>query len=104
MKTSNLLKKSISLMLTAVMMLSLAMPMADSQAQTTTDNTYDVSEFRKEGTAYTYPTKPGYVFAGWYTDADYQTPLGLDVKEGNAYAKFVSEDVLKVKYYLMVKI
>ena len=102
MRKSNFLKKSISLMLAGVMILALATPMADSQAQDTADNSYDVSEFRKEGTAYTYPTKVGCVFAGWYTDADYQTPLGTDVTEGDAYAKFVSEDVLKVKYQLPV--
>ena len=101
MRKTNFLKKGISLMLATVMMLALAVPMADSKAsETTEDGSYDVAEFRNQGTAYTYPTKTGYVFAGWYTDADYQTPLGTNVKEGKAYAKFVTEDVLRVKCQL----
>lgn len=103
MRKSNFIKKGISLMFAGVMMLALATPMADSRAQNTTDNSYDVSGFRKEGSAYTYPSKKGYVFAGWYTDSNYQTPLGTDVTQGEAYAKFVSEDVLRVKYQLPVE-
>ena len=107
MRKSNFVKKSISLILVAVMMLGLATPMADAQAaQATTDNSYDVSEYRKdkEVAAYTYPTKVGCVFAGWYKDADFKTPLGTDAKEGTAYARFVSEDVLKLKCQLPVTV
>lgn len=58
-------------------------------------NVYDVSSYR--GTeSYTYPTPTGLVFAGWYTDADFTTPLGTDVKEGTAYAKFVDSNVLTI--------
>ena len=63
------------------------------------DNWYDVSEYRS-GETYTYPTKDGYVFAGWYTDKAYTTPLAVDVKTGTAYAKFVDKDVLSVKFQL----
>ncbi len=57
---------------------------------------YDVSEYRANGT-YTYPEREGVVFAGWYTDPDYTTPLGENVTEGKAYAKFVNANVLTVK-------
>lgn len=56
----------------------------------------DISSFRQD-TGYTYPTLEGYVFAGWYTDANYTTWIGTDVKSGSAWAKFVDEDVLIAK-------
>ena len=56
----------------------------------------DISTYRS-GDAYTYPTLDGYVFAGWYADEDYETPLDKDVTSGDAYAKFIDEDVLSVK-------
>lgn len=62
-------------------------------------NYMEVSEFRSDDT-YSYPTKDGYVFGGWYTDKDYTMPLRSNVTEGKAYAKFVDADVLSVKYQL----
>lgn len=48
------------------------------------------------------PTKDGYLFAGWYNDRDYKSPIKTedDVKgddAGNVYAKFVQEGVLSIK-------
>lgn len=63
-------------------------------------NHYDVSTYRSSGTdgSYTsYPTKTGYVFGGWYTDAQYTVPLASDKTTDGAYAKWVDEDVLTVK-------
>ena len=55
----------------------------------------DISQYRGEEKS--YPTKIGYVFSGWYADADYTEPLEPTVTSGSAYAKFVDEDVLSVK-------
>lgn len=60
----------------------------------------DISEYRtgaKE--TWTYPTKEGYVFAGWYSDASCSKEYALseDTDSDGAYAKFVDEDVLSVK-------
>ncbi len=56
----------------------------------------DVSKYRS-GTTYTAPTESGKVFAGWYKDAEFTTPLGKNVKTGKAYPKFVPANVLGVK-------
>lgn len=47
-----------------------------------------------------YPTKKGYVFAGWYSDESDTKPIGESVVTGAAHAKFVAEDVLTVKFQL----
>ena len=50
----------------------------------------------------TAPTKPGYVFAGWYQENNENKPLG-EAEANNAstaYAKFVDENVLSTKYQL----
>lgn len=57
---------------------------------------YEVSSYRGSET-YTYPTKTGYVFAGWYKDKEFTLPLDKAVTRGRAYAKFVDENVLSVK-------
>ena len=62
---------------------------------------FKLSDYR-ETTPYTYPTRSGYVFAGWYTDAQYTTPVEADVTSGQAYAKFVKSDVLTVKCQLPI--
>lgn len=62
---------------------------------------FKLSDYR-ETTPYTYPTRSGYVFAGWYTDAEYTTPVESDVTIGQAYAKFVKSDVLTVKCQLPI--
>ncbi len=59
-----------------------------------TEAVADISAYRKEG-AYTAPTKDGYVFAGWFTDAEATSPVADETT--NVYAKFVTQDVLSVK-------
>lgn len=56
---------------------------------------YDISSYRD--TTYTAPTKSGKIFAGWYTDADYTTPVADDATTGYAYAKFVDAALLTTK-------
>ena len=56
----------------------------------------DISEYR--GEPYTAPVREGKVFAGWYEDVNFKTPLEQTVTEGPAYAKFVDENVLSVKW------
>ena len=50
--------------------------------------------------SFTAPKKDGYVFNGWFTDAELTVPLGKDVTDGEAFAGFVSADVLTVKCQL----
>ena len=59
-------------------------------------NYIDISSYRS-GSTYTAPTKEGKVFAGWYADAEFTTPIGKDVKTGYAYAKFADEKLLTAK-------
>ena len=62
----------------------------------------EIEQYRKEG-AYTYPTDvEGFVFAGWYEEANENKPLAQDVEKGPAYAKFVPEEVLSIKAQLQV--
>ena len=59
------------------------------------DGKYDVAVY-KSGDTPTYPTKEGKLFAGWYDDDEFTT-----VHTGNtglAYAKFIDEDVLAIKF------
>ena len=56
---------------------------------------YDVSDY-KSTTPYTYPTKAGKIFAGWFTDDTCIEPYTGTT--GIAYAKFIDEDVLGTKF------
>ena len=48
--------------------------------------------------SWTYPTKDGKAFAGWYKDASFTTPCTASDVEGAAYAKFVNiTDLLQYK-------
>ena len=48
--------------------------------------------------SWTYPTKEGMAFAGWYKDASFTTACSASDVEGAAYAKFVPiTDLLKFK-------
>ncbi len=48
--------------------------------------------------SWTYPTKEGMAFAGWYKDATFTTPCAASDVEGAAYAKFVPiTDLLQYK-------
>ena len=62
------------------------------QVKPNNDNQYDLKDFG-EGE---YPTKTGKVFAGWYSDKACETPYTLST--GAAYAKFVDEKVLDLKW------
>ena len=69
----------------------------------------DISKYRQNDSGedlevYTYPQKEGYVFAGWFQDEAGKTAIRLMVTEGPAYAKFVPEKVLSVKYQLSGKV
>lgn len=59
----------------------------------------DISEYRKTEGNYTIPNDipKGYLFAGWFEDESCETAIGIDKKNGAAYAKFVDEDLLGVK-------
>lgn len=72
-------------------------PVLAENAYVEADNLLDVSQYRSDG-VYTAPERDGKVFAGWYTDAELTQPLGRDVTSGYAYAKFVDEKVLTLKW------
>ncbi len=57
------------------------------------DEKMDVDDYKATGT---YPTKSGYVFAGWFEDSDFNTAYTANT--GKAYAKFIDEKVLTVKF------
>ena len=42
-----------------------------------------------EQASWTYPTQEGMAFAGWYRDAAFEEPCGVEDVDGFAYAKFV---------------
>ncbi|MBR4768912.1 MAG: hypothetical protein IK088_08045, partial [Lachnospiraceae bacterium] len=46
------------------------------------------------------PTKAGSLFAGWFEDAEMTTPITAPAANSQAYAKFVDEAVLSVKYQI----
>lgn len=68
----------------------------DAEYQSNPNYYEDITQFR-QSTGYTYPEVEGKIFAGWYTDADYKTVLDWKKTEGSAYAKFVDDEVLRVK-------
>lgn len=68
----------------------------DAEYQSNPSYFEDIAEYR--GTTKTAPEAPeGYVFAGWYADAEHTEFIGTDVTSGKAWAKFVEEDVLTIK-------
>lgn len=60
------------------------------------DHYLNVEPYRG-GETYIAPEKAGFVFAGWYTDAEMTQPLSEDVTTGYAYARFVDAQMLSVK-------
>ena len=60
------------------------------------DGKYNMEYYRSDS-GKTAPTKSGKIFAGWYTDADYTTPVADDATTGYAYAKFVDAALLTTK-------
>lgn len=61
------------------------------------DTIYDVDDYIK-GDERAYPEKDGEVFAGWYEDSAFTTPISSEKVSGQAYAKFVDEKVLDTKF------
>ena len=62
------------------------------------DGQYLVGKYKvnaNDPSIWTYPSKDGQVFAGWYSDAGYTKPYADT--SGPAYAKFVDENVLQAK-------
>ncbi|MBR6270578.1 MAG: hypothetical protein IKR26_00260 [Lachnospiraceae bacterium] len=64
----------------------------------TSETPEDISEYRS-GSGFTAPEAPeGKVFGGWYWDAAFTLPVESGAATGNAFARFVDEDVLQVRY------
>ena len=54
------------------------------------EGAYLLQDYRSgDQTSWTYPTKDGMAFAGWYKDAEFKTACAVGDVEGAAYAKFV---------------
>lgn len=84
------------------MLTSINIPISAAAADSTenVDRLYtrtEVSEYRNAGT---YPSKEGYVFAGWYQDSSHETPVIGNTPSNGAYAKFVNEKVLTILFQL----
>lgn len=62
------------------------------------DGMYNVSPYRPsiDPSRFTHPNQPGKVFAGWFTDSSCETVFTGYF--GKAYAKFVDEAILTVKF------
>ena len=63
------------------------------------EGAYLLQDYRSgDQASWTYPTKEGMAFAGWYKDASFTTACTASDVEGAAYAKFVPiTDLLKFK-------
>ena len=63
------------------------------------EGAYLLQDYRSgDQASWTYPTKDGKAFAGWYKDAAFTTPCAASDVEGAAYAKFVNiTDLLQYK-------
>lgn len=63
------------------------------------EGAYLLQDYRSgDQASWTYPTKEGMAFAGWYKDAAFTTPCTASDVEGAAYAKFVNiTDLLQFK-------
>lgn len=71
-------------------------PVLSGDAYEPAENYMDMTPYR--GDVYTAPEKEGCIFAGWYTDPELTKPVARNVKTGWAYAKFLDENTLTVKY------
>lgn len=87
------MKRNISLLVMAVMLLTLLPVMPVTKADALTGDTYEVSDYTDSA-----PQKDGYVFAGWYTDDTFATHY--TAASGTATAKFVPKEVFGVKYQI----
>lgn len=64
------------------------------------ENHTDISEYRNESGNTAPADKDGYIFAGWYTDETCTDPIDENTITGSAYAKYIDEDVLTVKFQI----
>lgn len=74
-------------------------PVLAADAYVRPENYMDISSYRSAD-GHTAPVKEGFVFAGWYADPELTVPLEENAVSGWAYAKFVDEKVLSVKYQI----
>ena len=66
--------------------------------QASTDTGYTVAQIQELITNKAAPVETGKVFAGWYTDDTYKTPVtSVDVVDENTVPKFVDEAALTIK-------
>ena len=93
-------KRILSLLLLATVLFTTVGNPTVARATEATEGQLNVADYKGENATQPYPTQEGKVFAGWYTDSAYTNPLGEEVKSGYAYAKFVDEDVLSIKFQL----
>lgn len=64
------------------------------------ENHTDISEYRNESGNTAPADKDGYIFAGWYTDETCTEAVDENTITGSAYAKYIDEDVLTVKFQI----
>ena len=64
---------------------------------------YDITNYRSGETMLAPDAEPGYVFAGWFTDETCVTAISETKKDGNAVAKFVSDELMTTKAQISVK-
>ncbi len=101
-------KRSLSFVLMLALVVAAAInPMLSyaTEATTGTPTEMAIDDYRKDKDAdgnYTeVPTAPtGYVFGGWYTTATCDEPIAANKTTGNAFAKWVPNNVLSVKYQI----
>ena len=60
----------------------------------------DISVYRDESGNTTPADKDGYIFAGWYTDEACTKAVDENTTDGSAYAKYIDENVLTVKFQI----
>lgn len=63
-------------------------------------NHTDISEYRNESGNTAPADKDGYIFAGWYTDEACTKAVDENTTDGSAYAKYIDENVLTVKFQI----
>lgn len=68
--------------------------------ETIIESCNDISEYRDESGNTAPAYKDGYIFAGWYKDEACTKPVDENTMDGPAYAKYIDEDVLTVKFQI----
>ncbi len=90
-------KIGIGIVCFAVLLMTFITPKLLRAADVDVVRLYSQAEVQEYKTSETYPLKEGFVFAGWYEDAEYNTPVKNTIPEKGAWPKFVDEKVLTVK-------